>query len=459
MSPATVLYIVHDFPPLGGGGVMRSVKFAKYLPEFGWRPVFLTLSEEYYLPHLLDRSLFDSLPAGLEIHRTPSLKPRGATRTAVVQTSLGPASGPKARMVRALRNAKRALEHRFMVAQDEGYLWLPHARREIDAILAAQQVDAVITTSPPHAVHWLGYYTREVTGIPWLADFRDGWTGDKLFQSRSELRNAFDRWQERQIIGRADRVTAAAEKFHEWFLEAHGAAYAAKSQVLHNGFDPADFAPLQAQNPPPPGSGAVLTLAHLGGVGSVRRPVRPLLEALRTLEACGVPAGSFRLELVGTVAGEDVEEARATPGVTVTPHLPHAEALRRMQAADVLVLIQGRMSADSHSGKLFEYVAARRPILTLTPPGQLAEFVTGERWGWVAHPEDVAAIQHELLRIYALWKEGRLPAAQPSVESQARFDRRVLAEKLASTLDAMVGGRAGSVAFTRHPAQPETVEP
>lgn len=434
-----VLIIVQDFPPLGGGGVLRTVKFAKYLPEFGWQPVILTLREEYYLPHLLDPTLLADLPPGLEIHRTPSLKPRGRTRAGLVAASGSAAQGGASRAAALVRAAKRALERRFLVYQDEGYLWIPYARPAVRQILAGGTIDAVISTSPPHGIHWLGAYAQRLGRIPWIADFRDGWTHHKLFQSRSATRNRLERRQERQILRRADKVTTATEGFHNWFVEDHGEAYVRKALVLHNGFDPADFPETPAQER----NDGRLLLAHVGGAGGARRPVGPLLEAVRRLSAEAGPQNPLRLRFVGSMAAADLPVAQTTPGVELLPFVPHAQAVEEMRCADALVLIQSRDEADAHTGKLFEYVAAQRPILTLTFPGLLADLVREEQWGWVANPEDPEAILAALSEIVALWQQGALAQVRPSAAARSRFDRRAQTGLLAGALDELVAQKAG----------------
>jgi hypothetical protein len=203
-------FTVHDFPHIGGGGAMRVVKFAKYLPTFGWEPVILTRREDYDPAEPQDPTLLAELPGGLVVHRTRSLGVSPARGWLRWQLSKFQIRGyPQAWL--------RGQLSKFQISHDWGYRWLPCALPAVRRILASTRIDAIFTTPPPHAVHLLGVWARRVSACPWIADFRDGWTRDPLFRAAWKLRNGLERRLERLVIRRANLVVTATDRLTSGF--------------------------------------------------------------------------------------------------------------------------------------------------------------------------------------------------------------------------------------------------
>ncbi len=433
---------------MGGGGVLRAAKFVKYLPEFGWRPVVLTLDPRYYYVEVMDETLAQQLPDDLAIYRTPSLKPRALTRAEMADLhSTAPSQGQSLRPRALARRAKRWLEARFLLPTDSGFLWHPYARRALRRILREQAIDAVLTTSPPHDVHWLGATANRAAHLPWVAEFRDEWLSNPAYQSPSRARKALERWQERRIVQRADRIVCVTDRHADDLAERHGAQVRAKTHVLYNGFDPADF---QAEQPTAPATtqatgarsdeGVSLRMAHVGAAGGRLRPIQTLIAALRLLQQEGPPYDRIRLDFIGNMLQpEDAECASSTSGVAITGFVPHAQAVAAMYASDVLVQIQGRELAWATSGKLYEYAATQRPILTLTVPGSLWDFVESRGWGMVSNIEDTAAIAAALRELVERKRAGTLDALAPTPESIRPYSRYETTRRLAALLDEISG--------------------
>ncbi len=418
-----ILMIVHDFPPMGGGPVLRALKFAKYLPEFGWQPKILTLREEYYRSDRLDPDLLNELPAETPIYRTRCLKRRPSTKTQL-REGLSRTNPSAARWFATFR---KRLYRYFFVYQDEGFLWWPYAIPALRKILSSEPIDAILTTSPPHNVHLLGILAKRLSGKPCIADFRDGWTDDNLFRSKFAPRNAVDRRLERWVIEQADHIISTTGQIDRWFADRHGSKYTNKSTVIFNGFDAVDFSPNRSETLEQP-----LSVVHVGTAGD-RRTIGPFLQAVR--DVTQRKADQLEVEFVGTVHRKERDLVENTPRVTLTPYVPHKIAVQKMQGADLLLLVNSTMSRHALTGKLFEYIAAQRPVLALTPPGYLSDFIQAEHLGYVVPPDDASAIRDILLNLCAKYeKQGRLPY-DPAPNILQRFNRRHLTGQLADVLN------------------------
>jgi len=450
-----LLICAQNFPPLGGGGVIRMVKFAKYLPEFGWNPIVLTVAEDQHVGNPIDPSLAAQLDPGLTIIRARTIGVRGQPQTgAGVNTNSSgepPVSNEAALQAHSstIRRTLKSLTRRYRVWEDHGYLWLPNATRAAFKAADRYKLDAVLTTSPPHATQWIGYWLRRFRHIPWVVDFRDGWTDDPLFQSESELRNRIERMQERMIVSSANYVVCAAETIRNDLLGKYSHIAPEKVEVLLNGFDPADFAPSSTDNTSrvaQDGDNAPkrpLRISYLGSVGGAGRPIAPLLQALRNLTAADMGADSIEVTFAGTMPDDDRAAATVLPNVQVLGYLPHDEAVRHMQEADVLLGIMGPDMGKAVAGKLYEYAAAGKPILLLSGPGPSPDLVLKNRWGWVCDTFDSEGIASALRECVRLYWEGNLQAYAPSPNSLEQYDRRKVTERLAGILDTIGSGRTG----------------
>lgn len=426
-----VLVIVYDFPPLGGGGIVRVLKLVKYLPSFGWRPIVLTVQDAYYPSALLDTSLLEEIPEKVPVYRTPCLRPRKSTPSPNAKNASLNVSEPAAS--RSAR-AKQWLRQTFFVKHDSRVLWYPYAIPALRRIAALHSIDLIFTSSPPHNVHLLGALARRYLGKPWVVDFRDAWVDDPTFRARLGIRRAVDRRFERRVIRRADFVVSATPTIDNWFRARYGPAYVAKSIVLLNGYDPADFPPARRTDGCEQKRDGLVIL-HAGSLGG-SRTVRPLLEAYQSLVEGGeLTPGAMRIELLGLLAPDEQQAAQRIRGVTLRGHLSHAEAIERMCRADVLLVVNSVQTPYALTGKIFEYIAAQRPVLALTPPGPLAQLIDDESLGIAVPCNDVAAIRAALSRLYRSYKEGTLWAYGPSPSLQDRHNRRTIAQNLAAIFD------------------------
>ena len=460
------LLISYRFPPQGGGGVQRTLKFTKYLRDFGWEPVVQTARNPYW--PLRDDSLLEDVPPGVHVYRTPSfeferleqrlagLAGQGTKRSsspAKDGASTAPArNGGRGRG--GMLNAIRGAVHRRLLVPDAQIAWLPGALAHSLKIARREGIRLVYTTSPPNSVQILGGLVAKLLRRPWVADFRDPWTdGPRRQQAYVDngMRERVERAAERWIVRRADRVLVSAEPLRARFLAKYPFLRPEKVIVLTNGFDPSDFnASEDAGRDLEPGC------FHVSGAGNIEAmfDARPLLRALAAAMAADEGlAEDLHVNLIGARKGKydaDIRALGLTGRVRYIGWVHHAQSLRYLGQSDVLLMCQlphAGGGGEKLSVKFFEYLYLRKHILCLSVPGLTADLLAESGLGTVVHPDDVEGIKNALLSLYA--RRGEPPRANASLI--ARFDRRTLTGQLASIFDELDG--VSEAAW--NPARPE----
>jgi len=438
-APKRVLVIAYYWPPSGGGGVQRWLKFVKYLPEHGWEPVVYVPDDPYYPEH--DGSLARDLRPDLEVIRRPILEPY-VLFEALAGTRPRARADSVLKQPRTDQNAAERLSvwvrSNFFIP-DARMLWIAPSVRFLLRYLRRRPVDAIVSTGPPHSLHLIARALARRQRLPWLADFRDPWT---RIEYHADLpltppAAALHRRLERNVLRDADVVVAVSWQW-EREMQALGAAH---THVITNGYDEDDFA---AKAPALRGD---FRLAHVGTFDR-DRDHQSLWRALAGLrEARPDFARDLTIELVGRIDAavfDSLDRHGLRSQVEHEPWLPHDEAIRRMRAAQVLLLLINRVAhnaAGRVAGKLFEYLAAERPVLCIGPPeGDSARLVARAAAGACADFDDEQRIRELLSVWYDRYRAGTLglDGAQ-----RAQFSRRALTERLASVLDDLTSENPG----------------
>lgn len=446
----TLLVLAYFFPPLGGGGVQRTVKFLKYLRPLGWRAEVVTVRATDYW--VLDPTLAADVPADTVVYRTAALtglgllgRAPGRRRPPAAESGGAPAAESGAVPAAPVRSSAafrwlRRLSSFFLVP-DAYAGWLPFALARARARLAAGGVDVLLTTSSPDTAHLVGLVLRERFPVPWVADFRDPWVRRLTFEAPTLLHRRLHTWLERRVLERADRVIVTNEATRDDFLARHPVIPAARFAVVPNGYDPEDLAVIgelqREQEPRPSGR---LVLAHTGLL-SGRRTLEPVLAALARLFA-ERPALRGRVHIRQVGPRENVNDALVAAAgladcVTFLPPVRHREVLAEMAAADALLLLEaGELEGSLITpGKVFEYLASRRPILAVVPGGPAADLVCATGAGAVVGPGDIAGLAGLLAR----WVEDGPPPSRVRDEDLAPYARPALAARLAGVLEELAG--------------------
>jgi hypothetical protein len=427
-----VLYVAYLFPPVGGAGVQRTTKFVKYLPQFGWHPSVLTVANPS-VP-LLDGCLAADVPAGTLVRRARTWEPSYALK-GVVAAGADPARG------RSLGRLAKGLVRRLaglVLQPDPQVLWLPSALREGRRLLRGLRHEAIVATAPPFSSFLVGAALARQTGLPLVLDYRDEWLLCSAY-GENRCRNPVTRrvqgvMQRRAVraagalVATTRRSAAALEQVRD---EAGGTARVA---CIYNGFDPDDFPP---GPPAAPGAGRY-RLAYVGTLWNLTS-VAPLVRAVEHL-ARTRPALVRRLELVfaGRRTAEQqqlLEALKPLPcRVVEHPYVDHRGAVELLAAADGLCLLLSDVPGAERvvPAKLFEYVAARRPILAVAPRGEVWDLLAPHPAARLFRPADVEGIAAHLEAELGRDQTGPAPEWAPP-----GFDRRSQAGQLAQVLDAL----------------------
>lgn len=416
-----VLIISWFFPPVGGVGSLRPLKFVKYLREFGWEPIVLTCDGDRQ-DYVQDASLLDEIPDGVRVERVPC---RTYTRL-------------WARLARLhLYRATAPIRNRVEFP-DRWAPWIrPAARRAIEL---AKEADAVFSTSAPYSCHLIAQRVKAATGLPWLADFRDEWSRNPGLVFRSQRHVEQVRRLEKTVLDAADTVVSVTNTCTAQFADLSGGPDE-NVVTITNGFDPADFEEPVARTDDPR-----FSLVYAGSIYSVQMP-HALVRALRELaDADTITPDDFVLRIAGQYP--PALFAGLEPFIDARGFLPHRDAVRLCREADALALfITPERGPSACTGKVFEYLAARRPILALVPEtGEAARIVREVGAGDVVPAHDVEACKAALRRLVLTKREQGVLEAVGDREQIEAYSRRFLTQALAAELDRMTGGNTPRLA-------------
>lgn len=404
-----ILIITYYFPPWGMGGVQRVLKFAKYLPEFGWDVTILAPQPGDY--HNTDPTLLDDLPSSIQIVRV------GSPSTIA---HVGPIS-PMLRWLSSWRNFP-----------DRHKRFARLATKRARELMREKPFDVVLTSSPPPSVHLAGLALKR--DLPWIADFRDPWQaltddyGPSLFH---RLKNS---GLHQRILKSADAALAVTPELRRHFEADCGAN---SVTVLRNGYDEADFPTLESGH----ASRAELRIVVPGTFSRFSDP-RPIFNALAEFRRT-FPLHPFKVTHVGATMGYDLSRLLAKAGleqiVSDKGYVNHAEAVRLMREADLLMLsyTDRRVTDVSVPGRIYEMLRSQRPIIALTnSPGALADLLAPIPGCAVVAPDDPKAVAMTIAGFTA--QESLTPRLVSPIR---QFDRRAQAKELSDLCQRVIALR------------------
>lgn len=426
-----VLIITYYWPPAGGSGVQRWLKFSRYLPEFGWEPVIYTPENPECL--VRDESLASEIRPGMEIIRTRITEPYGIYR----KLTGGQGIGKEVNIVRASED--KSLIQRIsmkvrgnLFVPDPRCLWIRPSVSYLKKYQKDHPVDAVVTTGPPHSMHLIGRGLKRSTGITWIADFRDPWTeifyfkhipmSDRIRKKHLEL--------EKSVLDEADAVVAVSPTVQKEFMCKTNTPVA----LITNGWDKNDFPEKEESGYPS------FNIVHTGLFSADGNPVN-LWKVLG--ELCREQEGfseKLKIRLAGKTDKAILESVKAS-GLSADDlgYVRHETAVEEQRQASLL-LLPLRQEPEYEAvlpGKLFEYLASGRPIIGIgSPKGAMAEVLSssgcGKTFGW----DDTAALKDEILR---RWKEYRAEGKTKDTDKTAvlKYERSRLTAEMAGLLDSL----------------------
>jgi glycosyltransferase involved in cell wall biosynthesis len=416
-----VLIVTYYWPPSGGAGVQRWLKFSKYLPEFGWEPVILTVDPDYAAYPVTDFSLRDDLPASIKVYSTPAInyfsiykKDKSKIPSAGFANSID--NSVKGKLLRFVRG------NFFLPDPRRG--WNKYAFKKACALIEAENIRHIITTSPPHSTQLIGLkLKKKYPEIKWIADLRDPWTDIYYYNQfyPTIISKSIDKRFESSVLRNADRIITVGNSLKELFAS-KVKGISNKIEVITNGYDEADFTSAQGITP------KRFTITYVGTL-SDNYPIEGFLEGLNIFKEKG---NQFTLRFIGTVSSSRKDLIKTKTGdhfLEFIPYVDHSAAIRFMLETTILLLIIPDHPSNKSiiTGKLFEYIAAEKPIVCLGPVDGDASLIirsagAGETFGY----NDKMAIGDFLLRL--------VNSPPLSLKEREKYSRKRLTNKISDSL-------------------------
>ena len=416
-----VLFIVYYFPPMGGSGVQRPLKFAKYLREFGWNPIILCPKPGLY--HTFDESLENELHSlNLEIHRVGDGD--------ILQKA---ASNKKTEVKVDDKIAKRLRWFsRLIYYPDNKKGWIKPALQKANEIISEIKIDLIFTTAPPFSNHIIGQQLKEETGIPLIVDYRDSWTRNHFQEDMWSWQKQILRNQERGVVASADKIICLDDFIKTEFKKDYP-EITDRVEVLSHGFDSEDFEKENLSTSFEYKEGK-LNLLYSGLFYEQNQP-DTFLSALNELfyENPSMD-GRIHLHFQGGI-DDRIKKLIIDYGfenhISDYGYVSHSIAVKNLLQADALWMISNFDPSlkQIKSGKLFEYIGSQKPILGLVHESEASKLLKNYGAGFWAPPTSVKDIKEQLSEIFKLWEKKELPNSNTDFVNQ--FDRKKLTEKLA----------------------------
>jgi len=452
-----VLIIAGEFPPFKTIGRIRTVKWCQHLPALGWKTSVLTLATDS--PGHQDEATFEEIPENTEVFRATWPRPKEKAITFVKKClkrtgtkTLRSAHGYNPSRIRDFHESEQMHSKSFRLGDlsgifdsfarknlliPDGYvLWLVTAINKGLQAIRKFQPNVIFATAPPFTDLIVGSFLSRWTGIPWVADYRDLWTGDVLREWVPKWRQAVEIALEQHLLKSAASVVTVSEPKTDFMRERVSGLLPDRFYTITNGYDPEEY---EGLNPEGQESG-VLRFVCTGRLFKNRRGYELIEATGRLLKQRPELRGNVRVEYYGGVAPEIAERMGMLINahglekiVRFHPDVPFQKSKALQKGADVLLLIvdTGETTSGVIPGKLFEYVAAKRPILCVAEDGATPEIIKKGKIGWVVRPGDVSGI----INVLSSLTEVSCIEFDPDIEYLSQFERKKLANDLASILE------------------------
>ncbi len=429
-----VLIITYYWPPGGGAGVQRWLKFARYLPEYGWMPIIYTPSNPEYPEE--DNTLMKNMPKRkIVVIKNPIWEPykfykifAGKKKSEKIQAGFlkeSPVGSRAEKFSRWLRGN--------LFIPDARKFWIKPSIRFLTKLVKSNKVDLVVSTGPPHSMHMIALGLKKRINIKWIADFRDPWTGIYYFKDLSLSKYARKRHEklEKTCLNKADKIIAVGNTMKSDFEKITSTPV----EVITNGFDHADY-----QNIAPQKAGK-FNLMYTGSFLPDQNPPE-LWEALsEMLKEDKRLEQQLELSLIGKTdlsVINNIEKAGLKNYLQLKQYVPHKEIPHLHQKAALLLLCINRVENASYiiTGKVFEYLASGKPVLAICPENSdVAEIIRETKSGWVIPFNEKELLKKVLKDAFKKYIENQLAVKPQKIHL---YSRKELSRKLSSLLNSII---------------------
>jgi len=425
-----VLFISYMFPPIAGGGIQRPLKFVKYLPYYGIKPVVFCPEKALWRANVQEKEEYPFLKM-IKIYRC------GIKRLERYYNL-------------RFRKGHTQHSHFYMLAlkyfwfMDFQSAWYFECRTEALKIAKEENVDCVFTTSPPHSTHLFGLFLKEKIGVPWIMDIRDAMYDDPNVERTVGVRvkSLIRYFYEKKYYSSADAIISVSDPIVDSIRRRHKRLnLESKTHTITNGFDGEDFENIQLDNK----GRKSLEITYTGSFMGKQTPEH-FLEAINLLiEKKAIDASDLLIRFIGYFDKQiHTIFQRFMPKIPIEilDFQPYEKSLWYQVNSDLLLLIvsiEGREGgSQTMTGKFFEYIGAKKPIIALVPDGPLKEIIEKGCFGVVAQPKNINEIAIKFKNLYDEWKINGALSCNPDMKLRDSFTRERLTGKLVSIIDNLI---------------------
>ncbi|MFA6235225.1 MAG: hypothetical protein WC824_13705 [Bacteroidota bacterium] len=439
-SMRNVLIVTYYFPPSGGPGVQRVLKFCTYLLQFGWRPIILTVKDADYPAR--DESLLNEIPSEAVVYRTPIFEPYDLYRKFTGKEKGTPVDVNTIRKEGATPSVQERIAE-FVRATffipDARIGWKKSAVKQGLEIIREHDIRAIYSSSPPYTCSLIASKLKHKTGLPWIAGFRDPWTGFLSTPDRWFIPAMIERHLERAVFADCDRMDVAWDGIRKDFHGKYPDIPTDKVHHLPNGFDSADFPTVEVMVKDK------FTVTYTGSMYGKRNPETFFAAVARLVEAGKVDPAQIRLQFIGRFGAEVrtmFDHPLLKDSIVVREYMPHSASVRHLFQSDALLMVVDDFKGNEEivPGKVYEYIGSGRPVITLAPVGAVTQVIEETDSGRCTRSNDIGGIADIFLDFYRQWESGTLGKEQKRGAVQ-QFERREVTRRLAALLDEITGDR------------------
>lgn len=430
-----ILMITNSFPPHRGGGTLRVLKFAKYLPEFRWKPIVVTLKEKYFINR--DDSLIEQIQVGTTIYRTNlcSLNHyifkilKKLSTQQLIEKSENNHYHPKKNLFKKLliKGVDFLRKNNILLLPDNMILWTPYVLKLL-LLKDIRTVSAIYSTCPSPSVIVIGHIISKILKVPHIIDLRDAWTENPLVAPKGKIRLEVENILEKHIFNSASYIVCVTEQMKSDYIHKYP-NLKEKFVVITNGFDEDDFKNIIPKTLPK------ISLVYTGSLDERRNPYFLFKSVKELIDEKKVSEDNIYIYIVGSFNKKIiriVDEMHLKNVIRFVGKVSHKESLQFQKGADVLLLI-GTGEASEMTSKIFEYLAVKRFIFAITSKdGAISQLLESEKCGIVAEHNNIQDIKNKILSIY----NGDIPLSVHINNFQLnKFSRKYLTYNLAILLN------------------------
>lgn len=422
-----VLLISYYWPPAGGAGVQRPLKFVKYLREFGWEPIVYTC-ETKDLQVKTDESLLNDIPAGIQILKKKIWEPYNLFFK--INKNKAEPNGFKSFQKKTLLSKILLYIRSNLFFPDAKMFWIYPSYWYLKKIIKDQKIDVIISTGPPHTTHIIALKLKKATGVNWIADFRDPWTKIEYFSDlklTNFIKNQHFKF-EKKVLDNANAVVVVGKTMKKEYEEITSNSI----HIITNGFDSSDFSNSPSKIKPK------FNFSHTGTLRDTQNHDAFWKALAEICEENSDFKSELELNFYGFTDNSVLECAKMyglENNVNLIEYVSHNEIVKIQQESLILLLIINKLDNPNRiiTGKIFEYIASQRPILLLGPlEGDAADILNKVGQKHIADFEDKLTIKKQILDLYSQYKSDTLNHISANSEM---YTRRNLTKSLAEILD------------------------